>query len=110
MKKIFITGGAGYVGSRLVPYLLDKNFEVTVYDTMYFTNNFLPKNNEKLNIIKGDIRDYQNLKNSCKNHDIFLHLACISNDASYVLNSDFSKSVNYDCFEEMVLLAKKKWN
>ncbi len=107
MKKIFITGGAGYVGSRLVPYLLDKNFEVTVYDTMYFTNNFLPKNNEKLNIIKGDIRDYQNLKNSCKNHDIFLHLACISNDASYVLNSDFSKSVNYDCFEEMVLLAKK---
>ena len=43
MKKIFITGGAGYVGSRLVPYLLDKNFEITVYDTMYFTDSFLPK-------------------------------------------------------------------
>ena len=65
------------------------------------------QNIKKLNIIKGDIRDYQNLKNSCKNHDIFLHLACISNDASYVLNSDFSKSVNYDCFEKMVLLAKE---
>ena len=35
-KKIFITGGAGYVGCRLVPYLLDRGYKVTVYDIMYF--------------------------------------------------------------------------
>ena len=40
-NKIFITGGAGYVGSRLVPYLLDKNYEVCVYDTMYFGSDHL---------------------------------------------------------------------
>ena len=62
MKKIFITGGAGYVGSKMTPYFLDKGYKVTVYDIMYFTDNFLPKNNSNLNIIKGDIRDTEKLK------------------------------------------------
>ena len=43
-KKIFVTGGAGYVGSRLIPQLL-KNYEVTVFDIMYFGSDFLPINN-----------------------------------------------------------------
>ena len=53
MKKIFVTGGAGYVGSRLVPILLKKKFKVTVYDTLFFGNNL--KKNKNLKIIKGDI-------------------------------------------------------
>ena len=51
MKKIFITGGAGYVGSKMTPYFLDKGYQVTVYDIMYFTDNFLPKDHPKLNKI-----------------------------------------------------------
>ena len=82
-KRIFITGGAGYVGARLVPELLKKNYDLTVYDLMYFGDHFLPKENLNLKIIKGDIRDKQKLKESCKNHDYFLHLACISNDTSF---------------------------
>ena len=56
-KSVFVTGGAGYVGSSLVPDLLAKDYKVTVYDTMFFGDTFLPKKNPKLNVVKGDIRD-----------------------------------------------------
>jgi nucleoside-diphosphate-sugar epimerase len=103
-KKVFITGGAGYIGSRLVPILLQKNYFVTVYDTFYFGNTL--KKNKNLKIIKGDIRNTNLLSKKCKNHDFFLHLACISNDTSFELNSKLSKSINYDCFKPMVKAAK----
>jgi len=106
MKKIFITGGAGYVGSRLVPELLSNGFKVTVFDIMFFGDSSLPKDNDNLKIIKGDIRNTEFLRICCNDHDIFIHLACISNDASFALNEKLSKSVNLDAFEPMVLAAK----
>ena len=105
MKKIFITGGAGYCGSRLVPLLLEKNYEVTVYDIMFFGSSFLPIN-PKLKIIKGDIRDEEKLEYSCREHDVFINLACISNDASFELNENLSTSINLNAFEPMVKIAK----
>ena len=105
--KIFITGGAGYVGTSLVPFLLSKGHKITVYDRMYFTDSFLPKNNNNLNIIKGDIRDSQKIYETCKGHDIFINLACISNDASFELDEKLSTSINMDAFEPMVIASKK---
>ena len=104
IKKIFITGGGGYIGARLVPYLLKKKFFVSVYDTFYFGNTL--KKNKNLQVIKGDIRNTKKLKKHCKNHDIFLHLACISNDTSFQLNEKLSKTINFDAFEPMVIAAK----
>jgi len=106
-KSIFLTGGAGYVGSQLVPFLLKKGYHITVYDIMYFGDSFLPKKNKNLKIIKGDIRDNEKLKASCENHDVFINLACISNDSSFVLDEKLSKSINYDAFEPMVISSKK---
>ena len=105
-KSIFITGGAGYCGSRLVPQLLDKGYKVTVYDIMYFGDDFLPKENPNLTIIEGDIRDVAKLQKSCEGHDAFVSLACISNDASFELDENLSTSVNLDAFEPMVIAAK----
>ncbi len=112
MKKnsIFITGGAGYVGSRLVPMLIEKGYKVTVYDILYFGDRFLPKENENFKIINGDLRDHKKLKKSCENHDIFVHLACISNDASFVLDEKLSTSINLDAFEPMVRASKESGN
>lgn len=106
-KKIFITGGAGYCGSLLVPILLDLGHQITVYDIMFFSDNYLPKNNKNLQIIKGDIRDSKKIEHECKNHDIFINLACISNDASFELDESLSTSINLHAFEPMVKAAKK---
>ncbi len=108
MKKIFITGGAGYAGSRLVEDLIRNDYDVTIYDTLYFGDSHLKNISKKLKIIKGDIRDIKLLSSSIDNHEVFIHLACISNDASFVLNEKLSKSVNLDAFEPMVIAAKEK--
>ena len=105
-KKIFVTGGAGYVGSMFTPYLLAKGHQVKVFDTLYFGKEFLPKH-KNLKIVKGDIRNSIEIERESQGYDIFVHLACISNDASYVLDEKLSKTINYDAFEPMVVSAKK---
>jgi len=105
-KNIFITGGAGYVGSVLVPKLLDKGYGVTVLDLMIYGEEVLPKH-ERLNAVKGDIRDQALLKQLLPGHDAVIHLACISNDPSFELNPDLGKSINLDAFEPLVRISKE---
>ncbi len=105
MNKILISGGCGYVGSKLVPYLLDKNYEVSVIDLMIYGNSLPPHRN--LKVYKEDIRNINVIDSLTKTNDIFIHLACISNDPSFELNPDLGKSINFDCFEEIVNISKK---
>jgi nucleoside-diphosphate-sugar epimerase len=106
-KNVLVTGGAGYVGSLLVPQLLDRGYNVTVYDIMYFGDHFLPKQNPALRLIEGDIRDTAKLARACQGQDVVISLACISNDASFELDERLSTSVNMDAFEPMVIAAKR---
>ena len=106
MKKVIITGGAGYCGSFVVPYLLKLGYEVKVYDLLLFGSNFFESDNKNLKIVKGDIRDSSKLQEECKGYDIFINLACISNDPSVMLDENLSKSINLTAFEPMVIAAK----
>ncbi len=105
-KKIFITGGAGYVGSKLVPKLLELGYKVTVLDLMIYGENVLP-NHKNLKTIKGDIRNTTILENNLPGHEFLIHLACISNDPSFELNPKLGKSINLDSFEPLVKLSMK---
>lgn len=107
MDHVLITGGAGYVGSLLTPQLLELGYKVTVYDTLFFGDDFLPKKHPKLTIIEGDIRDTAHLGCAFKGIDAVISLACISNDASFVLDEELSTSINLNAFEPMVIAAKK---
>ena len=106
MRKILITGGAGYVGAVLTPYLLNKGHKITVIDLMIYGEEVLDKN-PNLKIIKGDIRDTSLLERELPNHDIVIHLACISNDPSFELNPKLGRSINLDAFTPLVEIAKK---
>ena len=106
MSKILITGGAGYVGAVLTPYLLDKGHKITVIDLMIYGKEVLSKN-PNLRIIKGDIRDTNLLEKELPNHEVVIHLACISNDPSFELNPKLGKSINLDAFTPLVEISKK---
>jgi nucleoside-diphosphate-sugar epimerase len=104
-RKVLVTGGAGYVGHVLTPRLLSLGYDVTVYDTLWYGAR-LP-NSPNLRVIHGDIRDTRKLAAAFEEQDAVLHLACISNDASFELDEKLSETVNYACFEPMVAAAKK---
>ena len=63
MNKILVTVGAGYIGSTLIPFLLDKGFKVTVYDLLLYGGQSLFPfiSNKKFYFIKGDVRDKESL-------------------------------------------------
>ncbi len=107
MSTVLLTGGAGYVGTQLVPKLLAAGHTVRVLDLFLFGDDvFDGINDPRLEIVKGDIRDLPLVKRSMQGVDAVIHLACISNDPSFELDPNLGKSINYDCFGPMVDYAK----
>ncbi len=108
LKKVLVTGGAGYVGSVLVPKLLAKGYQVKVLDLYMYGEHVLDsvKDNPNLKQIKGDIRNRKLLEKVIPGCDAVIHLACISNDPSFELNPDLGRSINYDAFFDLVDVSK----
>jgi len=79
MKKVLVTGGAGYIGSILVPTLLEKGYEVTVLDNLMFGQSTLLEQciNPKFSFINGDVRDLNLLKKIVPHFDIIIPLAAL---------------------------------
>ena len=106
LKKILVVGGAGYVGSSLIPKLLEKNYKVRVFDLFIYT---LSRklgadiygewvNHKNLELVKGDVRDVGAIDRAVDGMDAIIHLACISNDPSFDLDPKLGKSINYLSF------------
>jgi nucleoside-diphosphate-sugar epimerase len=106
MKKIMLTGGAGYKGCILVPKLLAAGYKVVVYDLQLTYDRGLPEGNPNLEVLKADIRDTQTFRRAVEGCDAVIHMACISNDPSFELDSNLSKTINYDCFEGLVVASR----
>lgn len=103
--RILITGGCGYVGHQLVPALLRDGHYVRVLDALYFGNRLPP--HPELEVIKADIRHLPSVEAAVAGVDSVIHMACISNDPSFELDESLSRTINYECFEPLVLVAKK---
>ncbi|OGS22572.1 MAG: UDP-glucose 4-epimerase [Elusimicrobia bacterium RIFOXYA2_FULL_39_19] len=107
--NILITGGAGYVGTVLTKKLVALGHDVKVIDLCIYGEEVLGDTLQKSNfkLFKGDIRDRALLETSIPGSDTVIHLACISNDPSYELNPDLSKTINYDAFVDILDISKK---
>ena len=108
MSRVLVTGGAGYVGTVLVPKLLAAGHAVTVLDLFLFGDH-LPLGSPggpPLIKLHGDIRDAALVQRAVTDQDAVIHLACISNDPSFELNPSLSRSINYECFEPLVRAAR----
>lgn len=106
-QHVLVTGGAGYVGSALVPALLAAGYRVTVLDLyLYGTELFAEHRGPMLREIVGDIRDPQAVARALEGCDAVIHLACISNDPSYDLDPELGRSINFDAFRPLVRAAK----
>lgn len=105
MKRVLVTGGAGYKGCVLVPKLLQAGYEVVVYDLMLFGSAGLPAH-PNLKVVEGDIRDTKLYAKSVRGANYVIHMACISNDPSFDLDPSLSRTINYECFEPLVQASK----
>jgi nucleoside-diphosphate-sugar epimerase len=105
LRKILITGGAGYVGAALVPALLERGDHVVVVDLFLYGADVLDPH-PNLRSVKGDIRDADLLRAELQGCSDVIHLACISNDPSFELDPELGKSINLDAFEPLVAESK----
>lgn len=109
-EKVLVTGGAGYVGSVLVPKLLAAGHKVRVLDTYYFGRQSLAgvRGHADLEEIQGDLRDQATVDLALVGCGAVIHLACVSNDPSFELDPKLGRSINYDAFLPLVRLAKRR--
>ncbi|MNI32166.1 UDP-glucose 4-epimerase [compost metagenome] len=104
---VLVTGGAGYIGSRLVPKLLAAGYRVRVLDALFFGNGLeLLIGHPRLEFIKGDVRDKPVLEKALQGASTVIHLAAVANDPSFNSAPELGQSINIDCLPHIMGSAK----
>lgn len=93
MKKVLITGGAGYIGDAAVEYLLRGGHEVTVFDNLIYGGAYM-RRHDSLRFIRGDIRHKALVDYWIEQSDAVLHLAAIVGDGACAVNPTETIEVN----------------
>src|SRR3989344_1379474 len=104
MSKVLVTGGAGYIGSRLVPKLVDIGEDVVVYDNLLFGSAGLKSVLDKIELIEGDIRNFN--PSILKDVGTIIHLAGLSTDPQAEYNPKATMQVNANATEKLAKAAK----
>ena len=94
--RIFVTGGAGFIGIHLCKKLLEQNHDVTIFDNFENSSktHFISMFKDSVTVISGDIANYSLLHTSMKNHDIVIHLAAKINIPDSIINPESTFDTN----------------
>src|SRR3989344_2473034 len=109
-KKVLITGGAGYVGTSLIPQLLDKGYRVTVFDCLLCDGDVLiPFSlNKNFNFIKGDVQNKKALAEAVKGQDVIVHLAAIVGFPACDMNPKLADETKVGGAKNLAAVVSKK--
>jgi len=115
LKNVLVTGGFGYVGSRLTPYLLQNGFNVRAIDLNLYGDFGLTGLDSELEadqkprfeFIRGDIRNPDTVAAAMRDIDAVIHLAAISNDPTGEVDEILTRQTNFDAIGVLVATAKK---
>lgn len=107
--KILVTGGAGYIGSVLVPTLVEKEYDITVIDNFVYKQTSLLESCHKKNltVINGDARDKKLISKHMKGADYIIPLACIVGAPACDRDPVAAKAVNFDAIKMILELRNK---
>lgn len=94
IKRIFITGGAGFIGSNVVKLFSEKKLSITVYDNLSSGHIENIRGIKNIQFIKGDILDNETLVKASANHDAIIHLAANIGNLKSMLDPQFDLRVN----------------
>src|SRR5579883_545608 len=97
-RHVLVTGGAGFLGSVLVPMLLDEGYHVTVFDRLLFGREPLSSvlGHPNFRLVEGDITQIAQFNGLLDGVETVIHLAGLSNDPSCDLKPEWTQRVNYE--------------
>jgi len=95
-NKVLLVGGAGYIGGLTCDYLINKGFEVTVYDNLLYEDRYL----KQIPFIYGDIRDTKKLYDTSKDYDIIVLMAALVGDPACSVDPQLTESINYKAIKD----------
>lgn len=110
MKKILVTGGAGYIGSVLIRQLLEKDYKVRVLDILNFGGESIVElfNNPNFEFQKGDVRIKSDLEKAIEGVDAIVNLAAIVGDPACAKEPEVAKETNYEASMNLYMMANDK--
>jgi nucleoside-diphosphate-sugar epimerase len=115
-KHVLVTGGFGYVGSRLTEHLLRLGYPVRVIDLCLYgdygkkaleKHKSWPQWRKRFSFIRGDLRDAKTLRKATKGIDVIVHLAAISNDPTGDVDEVLTRQVNFDAVGMLLSIARQ---
>lgn len=104
MKKVLVVGGAGYIGGITTDILLERGYEVGVFDKLLYESRYL----KEVSFFYGDIRDTSTLNKIQKKYDEIIWLAALVGDGACAQDPDLTKDINVTAIKNFIDTTKRR--